>query len=728
MTQKLKHIIYALYILVIVCIGLATVIEKYRGTEYVSTNIYGSWWFVLLWALLTTAAVVYMCKVRLFKKPAVFLLHISFVVILIGALTTHLMAERDTMHQRKGAAGDVRLLAFNIEYYPGTNAPLDYQSIVVAHGDTMTISMNRVGESQGYRYFQKGYDSDGEGTVLGVYYDPYGIGITYFGYSMLLIGIIWTMLSRQTLVRSLYRQATEGSASCGRQTLVLLFSLFALHSSTAMAQQTVSPRVSRALSNAMVLYNNRVCPLNTVATDFVTKLSGKASWEGHSADEIFCSWMFYATSWEKAPLIRIKSGYVQRLLGISSQWASFSDFRDVYNEYKLEKPLKEANQQGDAAALKALREAEEKFNVVRMLYSTELLRLFPYQSEGEPMHWYGPVSTQLPNDVPAEEHYFIVRILDLLGEAVIMQDEPRALEMIGKIKLYQREKAGKVMPSAAAVKAEVFYNTLNAQRWVVFLSLTLALMFSICLLGGWRFAKRRWFRIICISFVAMLLCLLTTLLILRWWVSGHVPVSNGYETMQFMAWAMLVLTLVMHRKFEIVLALGPLVTGFSMLVAMLAGGNPQITPLMPVLQSPLLSVHVMVVMVAYALFALLLLLGFRGLWLSYRNADSQAQEELYKLTALSRLLLYPAVFLLTIGIFIGAVWANISWGSYWSWDPKETWALITMMVYAIPLHAASIPALQRPRIYHLFMVLAFLSVLITYFGVNYILGGMHSYA
>jgi cytochrome c-type biogenesis protein CcsB len=728
MTQRLKHFIYALYILVVVCIGLATVIEKYHGTDYVGTEIYGSWWFALMWALLTAAAVAYMCRQRLFRRPAVFLLHLSFVVILIGALTTHLTAERDTVHLRKGDGGEVRLLDFHIEYYPGTNAPLDYQSIVVAHGDTMTISMNRVGESRGYRYFQSSYDSDGEGTTLGVYYDPWGIGITYFGYSLLLIGIIWSMASRHTLIRSLYRQATDGIASHGRQTVIFLFALLTFHFSPASAQQTVSPRVARSMSTVMVLYNNRVCPLNTVATDFVTKLSGKASWEGHSADEVFCSWMFYATSWEKAPLIRIKSTYVQQLLGIPTEWASFSDFWDMYNEYKLEKPLKEANQRGDAAALKALREADEKFNVVRMLYSTELLHFFPYQSKGEPMHWYGPVSTRLPKDIPAEEHYFIVRILDYLGEAVIMQDEPRALEMISKIKLYQREKAGTVMPSQAVVKAEVFYNALNAQRWVVFMSLTLALCFSICLLGGWQFARRRWFTIACITFVVLLLCLLTTLLVLRWGISGHVPVSNGYETMQFMAWAMLVLTLVMMRKFPIVLALGPLVTGFCMLVAMLAGGNPQITPLMPVLQSPLLSVHVMVVMVAYALFALLLLLGLRGLWLSRKGVDSLAHDELYKLTALSRLLLYPAVFLLTIGIFIGAVWANVSWGSYWSWDPKETWALITMMVYAVPLHAISIPAMQRPRTYHLFMVLAFLSVLITYFGVNYILGGMHSYA
>jgi ABC-type transport system involved in cytochrome c biogenesis permease subunit len=225
----------------------------------------------------------------------------------------------------------------------------------------------------------------------------------------------------------------------------------------------------------------------------------------------------------------------------------------------------------------------------------------------------------------------------------------------------------------------------------------------------------------------LVICL-TLLLSLRWWVSGHVPVSNGYETMQFMAWAMLIITLVLQRRFAIISGLGTLIASFCLLVAMIAGGSPQITPLMPVLQSPLLSIHVMTVMCAYALFALITLLSVVGLLSSHFSRFAGAHSELPPLRGIEGVLLYPAVFLLTTGIFLGAIWANVSWGTYWSWDPKETWALITLMIYAVPLHAESMPCFRNPRFYHLYMIFAFLSVLTTYFGVNYLLGGMHSYA
>lgn len=224
-----------------------------------------------------------------------------------------------------------------------------------------------------------------------------------------------------------------------------------------------------------------------------------------------------------------------------------------------------------------------------------------------------------------------------------------------------------------------------------------------------------------LSFVVLLEIYVTLQLALRWWLGGHIPVSNGPETMLFMAWVLLLLTFFLRKSVPIITAFGPLISSFCLLVAMLGGSNSQITPLMPVLQSPLLSVHVMTVMCAYALFALQLLLGIQALFI-------RKSPQLEKTTALSQFLLYPAVFLLVIGIFLGAVWANVSWGNYWSWDPKETWALITLMVYAVPFHSNSIPKFRQPLVYHVYMICAFLSVVITYFGVNYLLGGMHSYA
>ena len=206
---------------------------------------------------------------------------------------------------------------------------------------------------------------------------------------------------------------------------------------------------------------------------------------------------------------------------------------------------------------------------------------------------------------------------------------------------------------------------------------------------------------------------------LRWYIGGRIPLSNGYETMQFLALCVLVLAFVFRRRFVFVIPFGFLLSGFTLLVSYLGQMNPQITPLMPVLISPWLSAHVSCIMVSYALLAFTWLNGWLGLFVS-REAE--------RLMLFSRLLLYPAVFFLGVGIFIGAVWANVSWGRYWAWDPKEVWALITFMVYALPFHADSLRYFRRPQFFHLYMLLSFLTVLMTYFGVNYFLGGMHSYA
>lgn len=729
-----KKLIYALYTLIIVCIGLATIVEKYEGPAFVGDHIYGSWWFCALWGMLTFAAVVYMIKVKLHKRLAVFMLHMSFVVILAGALTTHLTAKRGTVNLRMNKVTQtfldndnveqkfpfvLKLKNFKVVNYPGTDAPLDYQSIVEVNNNItkkdIVISMNNIGSMMGYRLYQSSYDTDDMGVTLGVYNDPYGIGLTYTGYVMLLLCIIWTSFSKKTQIRALYRKAT--------QPVVIAVMLLCAVNVNAAELQAVDKDIAHRMGTINVLYNSRICPFNTVAVDFVTKLTGSASWNGYSADEIFTSWMIYYSPWEQQKLIRIKSKDVQRLLGIDSQWASYNDFIDQYHEYKLKKAIEDSRQGKGNIDKKGLMEADEKFNVVQMFYMGQMIRMFPYSIKGN-VNWYMPGSQVLPREMPMKEQFFIKQSMDFLTEAIVTGQKDRAMEIIAKIKLFQRDMIGDMLPSDGATRAEIFYNSINNLKWPVFLTLTLGLLLCIAISTSWKHSSKRWFRLTSVIFVGLLTAYFTLLLGLRWWISGHVPVSNGYETMQFMAWALLVMTLATYHKFPIMIGFGTLITAFCMLVSMLAGGTPQITQLMPVLQSPLLSIHVMTVMCAYALFAIQLLIGIQALWL-IKKKDTKTVE---RTTALSQLLLYPAVFLLTIGIFLGAVWANVSWGTYWSWDPKETWALITLMVYAVPLHRISMPMFNNPRTYHIYIICAFLSVLITYFGVNYILGGMHSYA
>ena len=387
-----------------VCIGLATVVEKYHGTTFVGEHIYGAWWFSALWAVLTVVACAYMVQQRLYKRMAVMLLHLSFVVILAGALTTHLFARRGIVRLHTNVPEaffvdhesrvhqlpfSLELKEFRIVNYPGTDAPLDYQSVIrCSDGKEFVVSMNNIGHVDGYRLFQSSYDYDGAGVTLGLSYDPYGIAITYVGYLMLLLGIIATLLSRKTQMRALYRRATA--------MLLLLVSINA-HANL----QTVDKDIAHRLGTIPVLYNSRICPLNTVATDFVTKLAGKASWEGYSADEIFCSWMIYYSPWEQQKLIRVKNHDVQQLLGISGQWASYSDFVNEYHEYKLQAAL-EAQRTGHATVdAKALMEADEKYHLVEMFYNGQFIRMFPYQSPS-PLGG-GEVSSRAPPSIGSRQ-------------------------------------------------------------------------------------------------------------------------------------------------------------------------------------------------------------------------------------------------------------------------------------------------------------------------------------
>jgi archaellum component FlaG (FlaF/FlaG flagellin family) len=344
-----NKLFFALYALIVVCIGLATVIEKYHGTAFVSEHIYGAWWFSALWGVLTVVSCAYFIKAKLYKRFAVFLLHMAFVVILAGALVTHLTASSNTIHLRVNQTHNlstdksITLKEFRIVNYPGTSAPMDYQSHIqfIIHNsqfiirDSSTVgevlvSMNHIGNVDGHRLFQKSYDSDGEGVTLGVNYDPYGIAITYFGYLMLLLGIIATLLSKNTQMRALYRKAMTAA--------LLFFSIntVAIANSSPSTLDSSLPSVPADIAHRMgtihVLYNGRICPLNTVATDFAIKMTGSASWKGYSADEIFFSWMIYYTPWEK--------------------------------ELLLNNPKKKG--------------AEERYAVAEMFYNGQFTKIFPY--------------------------------------------------------------------------------------------------------------------------------------------------------------------------------------------------------------------------------------------------------------------------------------------------------------------------------------------------------------
>ena len=740
--KHLKNLILVVATAIILILITATIVESSKGTAFVRQHIYTSAWFVVLWAALAVVAAVYIVLRKNKNKSnistSVLMVHASFLVILLGAFTSWNMAESGTIHLRqnettstmkdeegktKELGFEVSLKNFNVVNYPGTDAPMDYVTMLTANTQEIKVSMNNIGSFNGYRFIQSGYDSDMQGTTLGVYHDPWGIGITYTGYALLFISLIATMVSKKTRIRHLYRKALSlQGAKAWAVTALLAVSSFAT-SANAQEMVKIDGDIADDFGKICVLYNSRITPINTVATSFVTKLCGKPTGDGLSSNQVFAGWIFDVPYWETVKMIEIKEKKAQELLGINGKWASFDDFWDNYNNYKLDAPLKKAYKDGDTKLQKQLRDADEKFNIIRMLYGGEMLKMFPYAGKQGHMQWFAPGQPLGNLKLDEKELVFIKKSMDYLAESIITGDKARAEEIAKKIYSYQHVRGKAVVPTKFRIYTETFYNKTNAQRLPVMLYLTLSLVLAIVSTLSLNNGKQKKTRLVSSVLTWVMLIHTTLLLALRWFVSGHLPMSNGYETMQFMAWATLIVTLVMQKRFLPVKQFGPLLSSFALLVAMITDGNPQITQLMPVLQSPLLSVHVMVIMFSYALFGLTALIGLQGLIAHHRKQEEKEQQ----LAALSQFLLYPAVALIAIGIFIGAIWANVSWGRYWSWDSKETWALITMLIYSAPLHA-DIKWLRKAQHMHIYILLAFLSVLMTYFGVNYFLSGMHSYA
>ena len=732
--KLIKRIAFGSAGLLVLLMMTATVVEKLQGTGTAWTAIYGSPFFTILWGIMAVCALVYLISRRMQRDFFTFLLHIAFLIILTGAFVTRLYGKQGNIHLRMGDAPvsafvtsgqnkeplpfQVQLHDFHIEYYKGSFAPMDFTSCIRIDDNGMQaegeVSMNRIFTYRHYRFYQSAYDKDGQGTTLAVSYDPWGIGITYTGYALLLLSISGFFFQKDSLFRRLLHHP-----ALHRQAVALCLALLAPLAGMASEQpKHLSREAASEIGNLYIYYHDRICPLQTLAKDFTVKLYGKTSYTGLTAEQVFTGWFFYYDDWKTEPVIRIKSKEVQHRLGIKGQYACLNDFFGTEG-YKLKE-----NEEGYT---RELNEANEKFNLISMTATGSILKIYPCPVEHNRINWFAPVD-DLPKELPDEQWLFIRKSLGLLSEQVMKRNDAAIIGLTNKIRKYQQKTASEVLPSDARFEAEKLYNRLDYTKPLAMACLAIGVLsfafyarrMSRSLRGKTRLNA---FLLIALGVIAAYLLVLVSL---RGFVSGHLPLSNGYETMQFMALCATLFTFLFYRKQETVIAFGYMLCGLALLVAMLGEANPPITRLMPVLASPLLSIHVVSIMIAYSLTAFVMLNGIMAIVLRYTHKDYL--NDIARLQVVSRIILYPAVFCLTLGIFIGAVWANVSWGRYWGWDPKETWALSTLFIYAAALHPASLPAFRRPMFFHWFAVIAFLSVLITYLGVNFILGGIHSYA
>ena len=659
MQNPLKKTLFALYVLVIVCMAAATVVEKYSGTDFVRANVYGAWWFSLLWAVLTAAGVVYFLRHRC-KSWSGIALHLSFVVILVGAFVTHVSSERGTVHLRQGSyistcvmydrhnqphdaqmPFQMRLDRFDVQYHEGTDAAEDYvsQFTIIDHGKQYSgkVSMNRIFRYGAMRFYQSSYDNDMLGASVSFNSDPIGIPLTYTGYALLFFSLVYMLFDPHGAYRKLLR------LSHLKKGLMMMALLFALGSSSAEAHVLPKESADR-FGRLMVLHNSRICPLQTLAIDFTKNLYGKASYNGYTPEQVLTGWMFYADDWMQEPMLRLKGAEMRDRLQLPEYVPVSQFFNSAMGGYTLGPYVQEYYGGNHDAFHSQVAAIDNKIQLIMELRSGSLLKLFPYTNKGKTT-WFAPTD-DLPNAMDREHQQFVRSICLLLGDCALASDYTQMDAVVGKMLKYQQKNGGASMPSDRRVAAERIYNRIPFAT----------ILFMLCLAMG----------IISFLYAVIRMC----------------REDNG--------------------------------------------ANNVGTDADPVLNSPLLSVHVSIIMMGFAMLSFTFISGLTALLL--RLVSRTAQPKMVQLQQLSLVFLYPALAALGIGIFIGAIWANVSWGEYWGWDPKEVWALITFMIYAIPLHARSVAQLRRPTAFHLFMTLAFLTLVMTYFGVNYFLGGMHSYA
>ena len=597
---------------VVIVMAIATIVEKIHGTTFVSTKIYSTWWFSAIWGILAIASIARIITSGMQKTLTVLTLHISFVVILAGALTTHLTSKKGYLHLRCGETarlyteqssnGDmqtatlpfsVKLNDFNIKNYEGTTTHSDYASHLTFSTDEgstdETVSMNNIAVVEGYRFYQTSFDRDMKGSILTVTYDPYGTGITYIGYGLLIVSAILLLVLRTPRIKQLYRQL-NGSR-------VLAIGCLVLVAATSFAKTPVVAREdAEKAERKLIVYNGRICPLNTLAHDFCLKITGKTSYKGLSAEQFLLSLPLAPEEWSEKQLLKIKNKALKERLGISTDLARIKDFYDSDGRYKLDILLNE--QMGKA-------EDEQDKKLVRSIY-----------------------------DIDEQ--------ISLVNAAVT-----------GKlIEPYK----GNNPPSETRISAEILYNQLPLTVLGAFMILTGILIIVIA-----EIIRKKGFAVK-LGILLIISAFQLAVFLLRWYISGNIPLSNGYETMAFVSLSTSLLTLLaiwMLRKQTFVCNTvtigGLMIAGLTLLVAHLSEMSPQITSLMPVLHSPWLTTHVSLIMISYSLFAFMAVIA--GVDLVKKDA---------RLDALNRLMLYPAEIFLTIGIFLGAIWANQSWGTYWS--------------------------------------------------------------
>ena len=652
----------------------------------------------------------------------------------------------------------IRLDKFQLDRYPGSMMPSSYSSYVSVIDKDKSfkyhIYMNHILDYKGYRFFQSSYDMDEKGSILSVNHDP-GTLITYLGYLLMAIGFIWSYFSKKGRIVTLLKKLRKIEKKAAASAAVVLIALFITtpsfgasidSSSISSVQKTQIESIDKnhASNFARLIVQDsggRMEPLDTLAKEVVRKISGKKGFLGLNYNQIFLGIMAYPEAYQNLKIVKITHPLIAKKIGLdkNAKYASFNDFftNKGKGEYKLTKELKKVRAKRVALRNtydKELLKVDEKLNVLYMTQQGVLLKIFPKPNDPNNT-WYNP--TDAFKSFPPKEAQLVRYLIGNYLRSVINAPKDgnwsEANKNLNVIANYQKFYGSAVMPPVDKVEAEIFYNHID-----IFSKLALAyvLIGLILLIFAFISIVKPKVNIALITKVVTAILVIVFLihtagLGLRWYIAGHAPWSDAYESILFIAWATALAGFVFAKRSALAFAATSILAGIFLFVAFLSTLNPQVTNLVPVLKSYWLMIHVAVITSSYGFLGLGALLGLfvMTLLIIDRNKNTpHIVRAVKELTIINEITLIIGLGLLTVGNFLGGVWANESWGRYWGWDPKETWAAVTILVYAAVVHMRFIPALNSIYKFNVAAILAYFSVIMTYFGVNYYLSGMHSYA
>ncbi|MBK6566952.1 MAG: cytochrome c biogenesis protein CcsA [Saprospiraceae bacterium] len=641
----------------------------------------------------------------------------------------------------------IQLRDFILERYPGTNNPSSYASEVNLMDERKGINkpyrifMNNILDYGGYRFFQSSYDQDEMGTYLSVNHDFWGTWISYIGYILLTIGMAMTFFSKN----SRFTQLTKKMRSFQQKntSMALLF-MFVAGISTTGNTQTVLSDVNNEEADAfgkMVVqdFKGRFKPVNTLSGELLRKMAKKGSLYGLTADQIFLSMTIFPEKWENVPIIDIgKHPEIKKLINASGQLVSYRQFFDEDSRYILRDQIRNAqnmNPKDQGTFEKTIIKLDEKINIANMIFSGSFLKFFPVPND-ENYTWVSPREVKempLPDPKLLDGMDKLSSYLTNIQKNGVNGDVASNRVFLDGISMYQQQYSGNIVPSATRIKAELLLNQLDVfGRLRNFYGLV-SLIFLVLFFGGIFYTKLDLPKVTIMAFwvLSALFVFHTIGLSLRWYVSGRAPWSNGYESMIYIGWTTVLAGIIFSRKSLGGMVATTILAATILLVAGMSWLDPEITPLVPVLKSYWLTIHVSLEAGSYGFLMLGAVIGMLNLLLiifTNNNNKEKMNGLLRELTTISEITLLGGLFMVSVGTYLGGVWANESWGRYWGWDAKETWALVTILVYAFILHMRFIPGLQSLYAFNFASLFGFATVIMTYFGVNYYLSGLHSYA